>query len=101
MSYLITIKIRGDVDTFTRALSERGDEFAAVVAHSQPAGAIHHRFGVGDDFVLVVDEWKTVEGFQRFFGDAKMREFVASVGADISTPPEITVAKAIRSADEF
>lgn len=33
------------------------------------AGAIHHRFGIGDGFVAVIDEWESVEHFQKFFSN--------------------------------
>ncbi len=44
----------------------------SIVARSAP-GAIHHRFGVGDGFVLVVDEWETIEQFQQFFSNPELQ----------------------------
>jgi quinol monooxygenase YgiN len=49
----------------------------------------------------VVDEWADPAGFEEFFGKPEMHEFVESVGADPSTPPEITVAEALQTSDEF
>ena len=58
MSVLVTVKLHGDTAVFRSALDERKDEFVGVVDRARDAGAIHHRFAVGDGFVLVVDEWE-------------------------------------------
>jgi hypothetical protein len=100
MSVLVVVKVSGDTDAFQKALADRADEFVAVIDRAKSMGVIHHRFGIGDGYILAVDEWETAEGFEQFFGDPKMHEFVASIGAD-PTPPEITVTEAIASPDEF
>jgi quinol monooxygenase YgiN len=48
-----------------------------------------------------VDEWDSPERFEAFFGDHEMQAFVGSVGADPTASPDITVAEAITSPDEF
>jgi|SRR5580658_4565368 quinol monooxygenase YgiN len=100
MSVLITVKFQGDTDTFRQALVDRADEFEKVSGASRAAGAIHHRFGVGDGFVLVLDEWDSFEHFERFFSDPDLQAFVGSVGA-APAPPEITVSEAVASPDQF
>src|SRR6185437_14029283 len=37
------------------------------------ARCIHHQFGIGEDFALVVDEWESVEQFQQFFADPNFK----------------------------
>jgi hypothetical protein len=101
MSVIVTVKIPGDTDMFTRSLKDRADEFRQVGERGRKAGAIHHQFGVGDGFVLVVDEWESAEAFQQFFGDPQMNEFIASIGGGTSTAPDITVGEAIDSPDKF
>jgi quinol monooxygenase YgiN len=86
MSVLIVGKFQGDTAKFQQALAERADEFARIGEHARTVGAIHHRFGVGDGFVVVVDEWDTVEQFQQFFADPQMQAFIASVGAAPARP---------------
>jgi hypothetical protein len=56
MSVLITAKFQGDTAQFRQALADRADDLARFAGLSRTAGAIHHRFGVGDGFILVVDE---------------------------------------------
>jgi hypothetical protein len=100
MSVLITVKVTGDTDAFQRALVDRASDFKAVAERGQREGAIHHRFGIGDGYILVVDEWETAEQFEQFFGSPELQEFVGSVGG-APMAPEITVTQAISSPDEF
>jgi hypothetical protein len=101
MSVLITMKVTGDVAAFRRAVAERGDEFAAIGDSAKQVGAIHHRFGIGDGYVLVVDEWESAAHFEKFFSNPELQAFIATVGGDASAEPEITVTEAITSADQF
>ena len=101
MSVVITAKFQGDVATFRQALTDHGDQFAKMAAEAQASGGgLHHRFAVGDGFVLVVDEWETVEHFQKFFSNPDLQALIAQSGA-APAPPEITVAEAISSPDQY
>ncbi len=100
MSVLITVKFQGDTDMFRQALADRAGEFIKASEASRVAGAIHHRFAVGDGFVLVVDEWDSFEHFQQFFSNPELQTFIGSVGA-APEPPEVTVAEAAASPDQF
>ena len=100
MSILVIGKFQGDTAVFRQALTERADEFAKITDGSRAAGAIHHRFGVGDGFVVLIDEWESVEQFQQFFANPELQAFIGTVGA-APVPPEITIAEAVASADQF
>jgi len=100
VSVLVIAKLQGDSVKFRQALADRGDEFAKIVDAARAAGAIHHRFGIGDGFVVVQDEWDSAEHFQRFFADPSLQAFIASVGA-APAPPEVIVAEALSSVDQF
>jgi hypothetical protein len=100
MSVLVTVKFPGDTAAFRQALADRPDEFAKIAESARAAGGIHHRFGLGDGFVLLVDEWETPGHFERFFGDPSLQAFIGTVGA-APAPPEITVTEAIASADQY
>ena len=99
MSVLIAVKVAGDVAKFRGSLTERADEYSAISERAKQASAIHHRFGIGPDFVLIVDEWEQAEQFQAFFGSPELQEFVGSVGG--SGAPEITVTEAVSSSSDF
>jgi quinol monooxygenase YgiN len=101
MSVLVIFKVRGDTDKFRHAVVDRADEFAKIADGARAEGAIHHRFGVGDGFVVVVDEWETTEHFEKFFANPDLQAFIGSVGGDLSVAPDITISEAIESADQF
>jgi len=100
MSVLIIAKFQGDTDKFRRSLEERADEFAKISEASKGVGGLDHGFGIGDGFVLVVDEWESVEQFQAFMANPDLQAFIGSVGG-APVPPEVIVAEAITSPDEF
>ena len=100
MSVLVTGKFRGDTAKFRRALTDRAGEFTKIADMARAEGAIHHRFGIGDGFVLIVDEWATAGHFERFVANPDVQAFIGSVGAD-PAPPEVTVTDAIASPDQF
>ena len=100
MSILVTIKFPGNAATFRQALADRSDEFVKISAAARAAGGLHHRFGIGDGFVVVVDEWESADQFQQFFSNPDLQAFIGTVGAD-PVPPEITVAEAVTSPDQF
>jgi quinol monooxygenase YgiN len=100
MSVLIIGKFQGDTAKFRQALTERAGEFEKIAEGARPAGCIHHRFGIGDGFVVVFDEWESAEHFQRFFADPDLQAFIASTGA-AAAAPELMVTDAVSSADQF
>jgi hypothetical protein len=100
MSVLIITKVQGDTAKFSQALTDRADEFAQIADRARSVGAIHHQFGIGDGYVMIVDEWETADDFQKFFTDPDLQAFVGSVGG-AAGPPEVTVCTATQSADRF
>jgi hypothetical protein len=100
MSVLVIGKFQGDTAKFRQALTDRAGEFAKISDMARSAGGIHHRFGIGDGFVVIVDEWETAGQFQQFFANPDLQAFIGSVGA-APVPPEITVAEAVASPDQY
>lgn len=100
MSVLTVAKVTGDTAAFQKALADRGAEFEIIATRAKSSGARHHRFGVGDGYVLVVDEWESAEQFQAFFTDPELQAFMGSVGGR-TEDPEIIIAQAITSPDQF
>ncbi len=100
MSVLVIGKFKGDTAKFRQALADRADEFAKISEASKAVGGLHHQFGVGDGYVLIVDEWESVEHFQKFMANPELQAFIGSVGG-AAEPPEVIVAEAITSPDQF
>ncbi len=67
---------------------------------ARAAGGVHHRFGVGDGYVVLVDEWETAEQFQQFFSQPELQAFIGEIGAD-PAPPELIIGEAISSPDQY
>lgn len=101
MSVIITTKVSGDTSVFAKSLEERADEYRQWAKRGKEAGALHHRFALGDGFVLVIDEWESADAFQKFFGDPEIQAFIGSVGGDPNIAPEITIGEAIDSPDMY
>jgi heme-degrading monooxygenase HmoA len=102
MSYLITVRIPGDAEQFRSFLTGDGnaDRMKAIAEDGRSRGAIHHRFGVGDGFVFVVDEWEDAQQFQDFFeGNEEIEAVIRAAGGQ--GEPEVTVAEALETADQF
>jgi hypothetical protein len=100
MSVLVVGKFQGDTAKFRQSLIDRADEYRKIADDARGQGAIHHRFGVGDGFVVLVDEWETVEQFQQFFSSPELLAFIGTVGAEPG-PPELVICEAVASPDQF
>jgi quinol monooxygenase YgiN len=100
MSVVIVGKFAGDTGKFRQALVDRASEFVEISDRAKSVGAIHHRFGVGDGFVMIIDEWESADQFEKFFSDPNLQAFVGSIGADPG-PPELIIAEAVSSPDQF
>ena len=71
------------------------------LAAPQVAGGLHHRFGIGDSFIVIVDEWKSVDHFQKFFGDPDLQAFIGSVGGAPLLRQSSSSAKRSLHPDQF
>ncbi|MCA1657595.1 MAG: hypothetical protein LC713_07825, partial [Actinobacteria bacterium] len=80
MSVLMTMVIPGDTNKFRAWIAENGDQLPPISEAGKAAGAIHHRFAVGDGHVLVLDEWPDAASFQDFF-DAHSEQIQGIMGA--------------------
>jgi heme-degrading monooxygenase HmoA len=71
-----------------------------VSEDAKPQGALHHRFLAGDGELLVVDEWETAEGFQKFFeGNEKIAKVTAEAG--VTGPPDVSVFSPVEAPGTF
>ena len=100
MSVVVTGKVPGDTEAFRRFIPNQADLMRRISEDAKSQGAIHHRFAIGEGFVLIIDEWESVETFQRFFQSnpdipTAMRE------AGAQGEPEFTFAEAVETADQF
>jgi hypothetical protein len=100
VSVLTTMRVEGDTDQFRSFLQSGAADLREIAEQARAAGCLHHRFGVGDGYVLVVDEWESPEHFQRFFeGNDKLAAVMRNAGA--RSEPELTFLEAVASPDQF
>jgi hypothetical protein len=99
MSALIIGKFQGDTAMFRQALTERAAEFEKISADARAQGSLHHQFGVGDGFIVLVDEWETLQQFQQFFSNPDLHAFIGSIGA--TGQPELTITETVASASQY
>ena len=99
MSVIVIGKLPGDTAVFQSSLAAKATEFKRYAELAQAQGAIHHRFGIGDGYVVIVDEWESMASFEKFMSNPDLQAFIAESGA--SGVPEITIADAISTVDEF
>jgi hypothetical protein len=99
MSVLVIGKFQADTAAFRTSLTERAAEYEKIAQEAKSAGALHHRFGVGDDYVVIIDEWETLDQFHQFFGNPQLQAFMGSVGG--TGAPEMIVSQAVASVDQF
>jgi hypothetical protein len=91
--------VRGDTEQFRRFLANESERLVALADRARAVGAIHHRFGIGDGFVVVIDEWESAEAFQSFLQDEQVAEVMRDSGAQ--SQPEVEITEAVSSADQF
>jgi quinol monooxygenase YgiN len=95
----MTLRVPADTEQARRFLENEPDRMRAAADKARAAGCLHHRFGIGDGQVIVVDEWESAEAFEKFFSDPELQQLVSEMGAQ--GEPEITFSEAIDSVDQF
>jgi hypothetical protein len=61
MSVLITLTVPADTEAFRAFAADHPERLTAIADRGREMGAIHHRFGIGNGNVFVVDEWENAE----------------------------------------
>jgi quinol monooxygenase YgiN len=100
MSVIVIGRMTVDPANVEKLWAERGADFRAIVEDAKRAGAIHHRWGFGDDHIVIIDEWQDADSFQQFFGSQPMiAELMQAAG--VQGPPEFEILRAEDAPDQF
>ena len=100
MSVIVIGRMQVDPANVERLWADRKSDFEAIAASAKAAGATHHRWGFGEDHVLIIDEWADVESFRKFFdGDARIADLMQAGG--VQGPPEFSIVEARQGPDQF
>jgi quinol monooxygenase YgiN len=101
MSVIVAVKVSGDTGVFTKSLEDHAEEYRKIAERAKEHCALHHQFGVGEGYILINDEWESAQEFESFFSDPALRDFMGTVGADLTVAPQITVGERVDSPDMF
>ena len=100
MSVLVTGKVPGDAAKFREFIANQPDIMRRIADEARSKGCLHHQFGIGDGFVIVIDEWESAEAFDDFFrNNADIPTVMRDAGAQ--GEPEFTFAEAVETVDRF
>ena len=100
MSVIVVGKMHADPATIQKLWKDREADFEAVSKEAKAAGAIHHRWGFGDGFIVIVDEWSDAASFEKFFSsNATIPQLMEAGG--VQGAPEFTIVESVQGPDEF
>ena len=100
MSVIVIGRMTVEPGNVEKLWSEHKSDFEAIAAAAKAAGAIHHRWGLGEDHVVIIDEWPTAESFQKFFeSNTKIPEIMQAAG--VHGAPEFAFYESMDSPDLF
>ena len=100
MSVIVVGKMSVDPASVTKLWEDRKADFESVQKEAVAAGAIHHRWGFGDGFVVIVDEWGDADSFHRFFqSNPTIPSLMQEAG--VQGPPDFTIVESVTSPDQF
>ena len=99
MSVLVTMKAQGDLAKFHHVIETEPDRLRGLAEKARSAGCIHHVFGVGDGYVVVVDEWESADAFHGFITSPEIVAVMGDMGAQ--GEPEVDITEVVDSPDRF
>ena len=100
MSVIVIGRMKADPAAVQKLWADREADFMTVQTEAKAAGALHHRWGLGDGEVVIIDEWPDGASFQNFFGgNAIIPSLMQEAG--ITAPPEFTIVEAATGPDQF
>ena len=100
MSVIVIGRFKANRADLEKVFADRAADFKAVSEEAKGVGAIHHRFIAGDGEVGLIDEWDSVESFQKFFeSNTVIPEIMQAAG--VQGPPDFQFYESMDSPDQF
>lgn len=90
MSVLIVQRVPGDTAQFEAFMATNRELVEKLTDQAKAGGCLGHRFAVGADEVVVVDEWETAAQFEAFISSPAIQQVMGDMGAQ--GEPQVTVA---------
>ena len=102
MSVIMMLRAKADPERVREVINSDPSRIEAINARAKELGAIHHRFvgNVDGGEVIVLDEWESPDGFQRFFeASPEIPQMMQEIG--VTSEPEITFWRELDTIDKF
>ena len=102
MSVIMMLRVKADPKRLQEVINGDESRTQAVNTRAKELGAIHHRFLASADAseVIVLDEWESAEGFQKFFESSpEIAQIMAETG--VTSEPEVTFWHEVDTIDKF
>jgi heme-degrading monooxygenase HmoA len=89
-----------DIAKAKQTIASRADLLEEITEDSKKLGAQHHRLLESNGELIVLDEWETAEGFQRFFhSNPKLQQIIREAG--VLGPPQVLILQPVEAAGTF
>jgi quinol monooxygenase YgiN len=89
-----------DVARAKQVLAANAALLEEITEDAKGLGARHHQFLEGNGELVILDEWESAEGFQRFFeSNTKIPRITQEAGAQ--GPPKVEVLSPVEAAGTF
>ena len=102
MSVIMMLRVKADPKRLQEVINGDESRTQAVNDRGKALGAIHHRFLSNADGteIIVLDEWESAEGFQKFFESSpEIAQIMAETG--VTSEPEVTFWHEVDTIDKF
>ncbi len=102
MSVIVVVKFPGaHVDKFREVFDRHAEMMSAISADGRSKGAIRHLFAEDENGdVLAIDEWGSMEEFEKFFGAQEdIKKVIAEVG--LTGQPSAVSYRVLETTDRF
>ena len=100
MSVDVIMRVPADTEVFRNFVEANAELLNGISEDSKANGAIHHRFAVGDGYVMIIDEWETADAFMGWFmSNEAVEKVMRESGAQ--GEPEISIGEALESSSQF
>ena len=100
MAVIVVGKMNAEPATIKKLWADRKADFEGVAKEAKAAGALHHRWGFGDGFITIIDEWPDAASFEKFFSSNATIPSLMQAGG-VQGPPDFTIVEAVEGPDQF
>jgi hypothetical protein len=100
MSVIVIGRLTVDPANVAKLWVDRKADFEGIAERARAAGAMHHRWGFGENEVILLDEWRDAASFQKFFESETVIPQLMQAGG-VQGAPEFTIVEAKDAPDQF